>query len=173
MKKLSLAALVMFSVLLNPMAKAASPLGEINVELRGNIVDFTCVIETASDNKTVKLGSWPTKQLRTAGSTTQAMPFNLKLTGCPPGGAASITFTGKDTGTGLLALNTASTAKNVAIELLNEDKSRLLLNNASKTMQVDANGDVTMKFWANYIATADNADAGLANADATFLINYN
>ncbi|ATF91008.1 Type-1A pilin [Cedecea neteri] len=173
MKKLSLTAWVLFSVLLNPTVKAASPLGEINVELRGNIVDFTCVVETGSDNKTVKLGSWPTKQLRTAGSTTQAMPFNLKLTGCPPGGTASITFNGKSTGTGLLALNAASTAKNVAIELMNEDKSRLLLNDASKTMPVDANGDVTLKFWANYIATADNADAGLANADATFLISYN
>nr|WP_232012409.1 fimbria assembly protein [Cedecea lapagei] len=157
----------------HPAVKADSPLGEINVELRGNIVDYTCVVETSSDNKTVKMGSWPTKQLRTAGSTTQAMPFNLKLTGCPPSGTASITFTGKNNGDGLLALNTASTAKNVAIELLDEDKTRLLLDNASKEMQVDANGDVTMRFWANYIATADNPDAGLANADATFLINYN
>ncbi|HEY3986830.1 fimbria assembly protein [Cedecea sp.] len=173
MNKLSLAMLTLASLWLHPAANAASPLGEINVELRGNIVDYTCVVETGGDNKTVKMGSWPTKQLRTAGSTTQAMPFSLRLTGCPPSGTASITFSGKNTGTGLLALNSASTAKNVAIELLNEDKSRLLLDNASKTMQVDANGDVTMKFWANYIATADNADAGLANADATFLINYN
>lgn len=173
MNKFILSALALVPILCVPSVKAASPLGEINVELHGTIVDYTCVVETGGDNKTVKLGSWPTKQLRTAGSTTQAMPFNLKLTGCPPSGTASITFNGKSTGPGLLALNAASTAKNVAIELLNEDKSRLLLNDASKTMPVDANGDVTLKFWANYIATADNADAGLANADATFLINYN
>lgn len=35
------------------------------------------------------------------------------------------------------------------------------------------NGNATMKFYANYIALADGVQPGLANADATFLINYN
>lgn len=173
MNKMTLAGLMLGTLFISAGANADSPLGEINVELRGNIVDFTCVVETGSDNKTIQLGSWPTKQLRTAGSTTQPMPFNLKLTGCPPGGTASITFAGKDTGSGLLALNSASTATHVAVELLDEDKTRLLLDKASKEKQVDGNGDVTLNFWANYIATADNADAGRADADATFMITYN
>lgn len=74
---------------------AASPLGEINIELYGNIIDFTCVAEGSDSDKSVTLGTWPTKQLGTTGSRTQAMPFTLKLTGCPPG-AASITFFWKD-----------------------------------------------------------------------------
>lgn len=174
MRSFLLAMLALTPVLFSPGVSSAAPQGEINIELRATVVDYTCVVETESDNKTVKLGSWRTRQLRTAGSTTEAIPFNLKLTGCPPAGTASITFSGNDTGTGLLALNSAaSMAKNVAIELLNEDKSRLLLNKASHTMPVDANGDVTMRFWVNYVATADNPDAGLANANATFMINYN
>jgi minor fimbrial subunit len=66
-------------------AQAETALGEINIQLYGNIVDFTCVAEGNDSDKTVTLGTWPTKQLSTTGSRTQPMPFTLKLTGCPPG----------------------------------------------------------------------------------------
>lgn len=102
------------------------------------------------------------------------MPFTLKLTGCPPG-AASITFSGKADGSnnGLLALNDASTASNVAVEIRDADKTRLALQQASQPVAVDAQGNATLSFYANYIATADNPQPGRADADATFMINYN
>jgi minor fimbrial subunit len=46
-------------------------LGEINIQLYGNIVDFTCVAEGSDSDKSVTLGTWPTKQLSTTGSRTQ------------------------------------------------------------------------------------------------------
>jgi minor fimbrial subunit len=155
-------------------ARADSPLGEINIELRGNVVDYSCYVETGEDNKTVQLGTWPTKQLRTTGSTTQSMPFTLKLNGCPPG-SASITFTGKkiDGNQGLLALNGTSSATNVAVELRDKDKTQLPLDRASQDVPVDANGNASLTFFANYIAVADNPQPGKADADATFMINYN
>ncbi|MEG6348184.1 fimbria assembly protein [Enterobacter hormaechei] len=155
-------------------AHAETALGEINIQLYGNIVDFTCVAEGDDSNKTVTLGTWPTKQLRTTGSRTQPVPFTLKLTGCPPG-AASITFTGKMDGhdNSLLALNDASAASNVAVEILDRDKTRLALQQASQRVSVDAQGNAELSFYANYIATADNPQPGRADADATFMINYN
>lgn len=152
---------------------ADTPLGEVNIELRGNVVDFSCYVEMGDENKTVQLGRWPTKQLRTAGSTTQSMPFTLKLNGCPPG-AASITFSGKQaTGNpGLLGLNESSGATNVAVELRDKDKTQLPLDQASQDVAVDINGNAVLTFFANYIALADNPQAGQANADATFMINY-
>ncbi|WP_435928958.1 fimbria assembly protein [Dryocola sp. BD613] len=154
-------------------ARAASPLGEINIELRGNVVDYSCYVATGDDNKTVQLGSWPTKQLRTAGSTTQSIPFTLKLNGCPPG-SASITFSGKkaDGDPTLLALNDTSSATNVAVELRDKDKTRLPLDQASQDVAVDANGDAALTFFANYKALTDNPQPGKADADATFMINY-
>ena len=155
-------------------AWSATALGEINIQMSGNIVDFTCVAEGDDSNKTVTLGTWPTKQLRTTGSRTQPVPFTLKLTGCPPG-AASVTFTGKMDGhdNSLLALNDASAASNVAVEILDRDKTRLALQQASQTVAVDAQGNAELSFYANYIATADNPQPGRADADATFMINYN
>ncbi|URO00272.1 fimbria assembly protein [Leclercia adecarboxylata] len=156
-----------------PLSRADTPLGQINIQLYVNIVDYTCVAESSDSNKTVALGTWPTKQLSTTGSRTQAMPFTLKLTGCPPG-SASITFTGnadaKDNQ--LLALNDASQASNVAVEILDGDKTRLPLRQASREVRVDAEGNAELAFYANYIATANNPQPGRADADATFMINY-
>ncbi|MCU6163037.1 fimbria assembly protein [Enterobacter bugandensis] len=160
--------------MLQANAWSATALGEINIQMSGNIVDFTCVAEGNDSDKTVTLGTWPTKQLNTTGSRTQPMPFTLKLTGCPPG-AASITFSGKADGSnsGLLALNDASTASHVAVEIRDADKTRLALQQASQPVTVDAQGNATLSFYANYIATADNPQPGRADADATFMINYN
>lgn len=168
----SLAALVL--LVLNTHAQAVTALGEINIELYGNIVDFTCVAEGSDSDKTVTLGTWPTKQLSTAGSRTQPVPFTLKLTGCPPG-SASITFSGKAEGSdnSLLALNDSSAARNVAVEIRDRDKTRLALQQASQAVAVDAGGNAELSFYANYIATADNPQPGRADADATFMINYN
>ncbi len=154
--------------------QATTALGEINIQLYGNIVDFTCVAEGSDSDKTVPLGTWPTKQLSAAGSRTQAMPFSIKLTGCPPG-SASVTFSGKADGSdsSLLALNEASAASSVAVEIRDKDKTRLALQQASQEVAVDAEGKAELLFYANYIATADNPQPGKADADATFMINYN
>jgi minor fimbrial subunit len=154
--------------------QASTPLGEINIELRGNVVDFTCVVDAGDSDKTVPLGRWPTKQLRQAGSTTSEIPFSLKLTGCPPG-AASITFSGTpDTqDSTLLKLNGSSQASNVAVEIRDKDRTRLPLEQASQEVVVDALGNATLQFFANYIATANDPQPGVADADATFMINYN
>lgn len=40
-------------------AQADTALGEINIRLYGNIVDFTCVAEGSDSDKTVTLGTGP------------------------------------------------------------------------------------------------------------------
>lgn len=166
--------LMLVAGLLSSQAHADSPLGQINIELTGSVVDYSCVVEAGDSDKTVELGRWPTKQLRYSGSTTSRVPFSLSLTGCPPG-SASITFTGKgdDSDPTLLALNGSSAASRVAVELRNADSSRLPLQQASREVAVDDQGNARLQFYANYIATADDPQPGNADADATFLINYN
>lgn len=161
------------SMFISPLCQANKPVGQINLILRGNVVDFTCVVIAGDSNKTVDLGRWPTKQLSTTGDATQPIPFRLTLEGCPPGGAASITFSGKPApGTSFLALDNAVMAQ-VAIEIRDGDRTRLPLEQASKQVSIDANGNATLRFFANYIALADGVQPGSAKADATFTINYN
>ena len=76
----SWALLVMLPILtFSSLCHAASSLGEINIELRGNVVDFTCAVIASDSNKSVELGTWPTKQLQTSGDTTQPVAFTLRL----------------------------------------------------------------------------------------------
>nr|WP_230352307.1 fimbria assembly protein [Lelliottia sp. WAP21] len=174
MNNVMLRTLMLALTLVSSATQANSSLGQVNIKLYGTIVDFTCVAEGNDSNKSVTLGTWPTKQLNTTGSRTQAMPFTLKLTGCPPG-AASITFSGKADAQDneLLALNDASKASHVAVEIRDSDKTRLPLQQASRDVAIDAQGNAVLAFYANYIATADNPQPGRADADATFMINYN
>ena len=152
---------------------AADPLGTININLHGNVVDFSCTVNTADIDKTVDLGRWPTTQLLNAGDTTALVPFSLRLEGCPPGSVA-ILFTGTPASdTNLLALDDPAMAQTVAIELRNSDRSRLALGEASPTEEVDANGNVTLNFFANYRALASGVRPGVAKAHAIFMINYN
>ena len=134
---------------------AVDPLGTININLHGNVVDFSCTVNTADKDKTVDLGRWPTTQLLSAGDTTALVPFSLRLEGCPPGSVA-ILFTGTPASdTNLLALDDPA------------------LGEASPTEEVDANGNVTLNFFANYRALASGVRPGVAKADAIFMINYN
>lgn len=175
-KQGSLAARILFvlisSLSFSSLCRADTSLGEINIELRGNVVDFTCAVIASDSNKSVELGTWPTKQLKATGDTTQPVPFTLKLEGCPPG-SASITFSGTPAaGTTLLALDDTVMAQKVAIELRDSDRSRLPLEQASQAVSIDENGNAMLTFFANYIALADGVQPGLAKADATFMINY-
>lgn len=111
---------------------AADPLGTININLHGNVVDFSCTVNTADIDKTVDLGRWPTTQLLNAGDTTALVPFSLRLEGCPPGSVA-ILFTGTPASdTNLLALDDPAMAQTVAIELRNSDRSRLALGRRAR-----------------------------------------
>lgn len=174
MKSVYLCLAMMAATAMSQGAQADNALGAVNIELFGNVVDYSCVVEASDSDKSVELGRWATKQLRNAGSTTSATPFTLSLTGCPPG-SASITFGGKadDDDPTLLGLNGTSNATRVAVEIRDADRSRLPLQQASRDVTVDALGNATLQFYANYIATADNPQPGKADADATFMINYN
>ncbi|TGE09152.1 fimbriae assembly protein, partial [Salmonella enterica subsp. enterica serovar Poona] len=90
-------------VLFSPLSQANSSLGEVNIELRGNVVDFTCAVVAGDSNKSVNLGTWPTKQLHAAGDATQPVAFSLKLEGCPPGSASITCYWTRAPGAALLA----------------------------------------------------------------------
>ncbi len=147
-----------------------------NVVLQGNVTEQTCAASVGSDNFSVDLGSWPSLTLNgAAGKVSTEKPFSIQLEGCPAV-AISIIFTGTvaDGSSDLLAIDSGTdAAKNVAIELLNGDMSRLGLSDASKPVTADTNGNATFNFYARYISTASQVSAGQANASSVFTLNYN
>lgn len=151
----------------------SATISEVNLELTGNIIDTSCIISGSSE-KTVELGKWATKQLLAAGSVTSPVAFSVQLTGCPSGSAAMMFYGIPDNSNSeLLALSQTSSAQNIAIEIRDSNGSRLPLQQQNQEVQINENGDATLSFYANYIATGGNITAGSANADITFSIIYN
>ncbi|MFP1744306.1 fimbrial protein [Lonsdalea quercina] len=147
------------------------------IQINGNLTSNTCSVSTASQDKTVNLGSVATKQFFEGGSRALTpVRFTLDLENCGASATAvSTTFTGtanKDDAT-LLALNSSSTATNVGIAILDKDRNRISLGNASEQYALTASASsVQLVFYGQYVATQSSVTAGTANGDATFTLTY-
>lgn len=146
---------------------------EANIKFTVNIITWSCTISTSSQDITVDLGDYPDYYFKSAGQTTPAKYFSISLSDCN-NTSVTTTFTGtaNSANSHYLALNSGSTAKNIAVEILDNDKTLLPLNTESSAVTLDSNKSATLGFWANYISTADSITGGSADADATFTINY-
>lgn len=146
---------------------------DANIKFTANIITWSCTIGTSSQDITVALGDYPDYYFKSAGQTTPAKYFSISLSECN-NTSVTTTFSGTadSANSHYLALNSDSTAKNIAVEILDSDKTVLPLNTESAAVTIDSNESATLGFWANYISTADSITGGSANADATFTINY-
>jgi len=142
--------------------------------LEGTVVVSACGVLESEENKYVDLGRNSTRELRSVGSRSASHAISFELFDCPEGGNVSITLEGNRDlrDSELLAVNTgANTAENIAIELQNVNRERAPLG-LPTTYVADQEGRVSTQFYAHYIVTQGQALPGIANAQATFRIEY-
>lgn len=150
-------------------------LGRVNIELSGIVTLATCGVLSSEQDKYIQLGSIASKDLPSVGSQSKETPIHFEMSNCPPNGTVTLTFEGnRDTNNAeLLAIDALiNKAENVAIEIRDQDKKRLALGKKSEAISSNANGNVSALFYANYIVTKAQAQAGKANANAQFTIEY-
>ena len=150
-------------------------LGRINIELFGEVTVSTCGVLQSEQNKYIDLGSYSSKNLSRVGHKTPAVPIAFHLSNCLPGSPITLTFHGnKDpVDRELLALDHVENhAQNLAIEILDHNKQRFPLDVKSQDLIADQAGNIAATFYAHYIVTRDFATAGVANASAQFIIQY-
>lgn len=168
---------VMWIMLFMVFSPAQADLGTINIKLSGTVVALGCTVDPGDADKTVNLGEWATKQLKKAGNSTSPVAFSISLTGCTASGV-TLAFTGTrdKTDNSLLALNDdggSDAAQGVAVQIMDGQRHRISIGDNAPRGVVDANGDATLSFYANYVATADNSvKPGVANADSVFTLTY-
>lgn len=166
---------------------AHADLGAYNFTLKGNVTNTTCGVDETEAHKIVTLGKNATRQLKTPGERTSRVPIPFNLSQCPPNAEVKFTFIGDQSTANnqLLALTNATattTAQHVAVEISDASGNRVPMNNlsrypndvttSSRPFLVDASGNLSTVFYANYIATDASATAGTANAYAEFRIDY-
>lgn len=167
---------VMGIILFMALSLAQADLRAINIRLSGTVVALGCTVEPGDVDKPVNLGEWATKQLKKNGSSTNPVAFSISLTGCTASGV-TLAFTGtKDkTDNSLLALNNggSNAAQGVAVQIMDSQRNRISVGDNAPRGVVDANGNLTLNFYANYVATADSGvTAGVADADSIFTLTY-
>lgn len=157
-------------------AHADGQLGGINIRLSGTVVALGCTVDPGDVDKPVYLGEWTTRQLKKAGQTTSPVPFTIHLTGCTASGVTT-TFTGtKDkVNPELLSLKSDGDdyATGIAVQIMDASGQRISIGNTAPRGVVDGNGNATLNFRANYVATGnDGVRPGTADADAEFMLSY-
>ena len=147
------------------------------VNITGRITDNTCVVSADSTALTVDMGNIAKAQFTRAGEGGAYQPFTLHLERC--GEAAkrvSVTFSGiQDTvAPDFLRLDTnTSGAQGVALALYNSDQTLIPLNTPSAATDLVTNqANVTLSFYARFLANASPVRSGSATASTTFTMNY-
>ncbi|QDL35807.1 type 1 fimbrial major subunit FimA [Serratia liquefaciens] len=149
------------------------------VHFKGEVVNSACAIDAGSVDQTIQLGQVRTSKLNTAGSTSTSVGFNIQLNDCDISIAkkASVAFVGTAVDASnptVLALqnSTAGGASNVGVQILDNRSSPLALDGSAFGAPITLNnGTNTIPFQARYYATGA-ATPGIANADATFKVQY-
>ncbi|WP_121572913.1 fimbrial protein [Brenneria alni] len=166
----ALCAALLFSAL------ARADLGLSNMELRVTILANSCNVSQDSQSQTVDLGTWASRQFAATPQSPVPTRFVVTLENCGAAAAGvEVTFNGGgDTvDNTLLALSQDSTATNLAVAILDEERNRIAIGQASQVYALAANAQsVPLVFYGQYVATGGPVTAGSANADATFTLTY-
>ncbi|TCM65174.1 minor fimbrial subunit/fimbrial-like protein [Acinetobacter calcoaceticus] len=157
------------------LSRADVELGRINVELYGVVKAVTCGVIESGKDKHIELGRYNSREFNQAGDHTPLVSIPFELANCPPNTAVNITFSGaldaknKD----FLAIEKGqNAAQNIAIEIRDHLKKRLVMGTKSPDLIVDDRGRLSTVFYANYIVTQNGVKPGTANASAEFVIRY-
>lgn len=147
-----------------------------NLKFSANIVEATCEVNTKSQNLTVELGRFSTKDFLTPGSQSLPQYFEITLDNCTAE-SATIKFTGTSdiSNPDYLAVgssNKPENAQHVALRILNSDKTVLPLNTYAPSINPSIEDNTTLGFYAEYISENGNVTAGNADATASFILQY-
>lgn len=127
----------------------------------------------------VQLKETPVNQFPGAGSTVSATPFDIAFNHCPPG-LASISYSFAattsvlDATAGVVALDSASTARGIGIQLLTDAGSAVQFGAPYALSAYDprSTASYTVPMQAAYYQTANQVTAGSVSTAVTFTVNY-
>lgn len=150
------------------------------INFTGEVLETACSVNFGSDNKlNVTLGKISKNSFASAGETSAATKFTIKLKSCPESlKSATVKFDGKvdPVNNSYLALTGGdNVAEGIAVALYDSSQNLLPMMTSSDNYTLTADSENSLDFYARYILTSDplSVKAGSANATSTFSIIYN
>lgn len=155
------------------------PPPEIGLNYTGSLVAEPCIIEPGYEDIALDFGTVIDKYLY-LNTRTQSRPFEIRLAECDLsiGKTVSVTFRGTESAelTGLLAVDSSSEAKGIAIGLETTEARPLAFNKESDKFALEAgNSRIALKAYVQGEPTAirdKNITRGPFSAVATFRLEY-
>ncbi|WP_241573368.1 fimbrial protein [Rosenbergiella nectarea] len=150
------------------------------ITITGQVKDNMCTVSVGSQDFTVDLQTYSTKNFPSVGSTSSAIPFSIVLQNC--GSAASavkinITGTTDTVNTSLLKNSTASGyASGIGVQILNNTGSVVQLNQSNSAItaiKLTPNKTNVISYYARMVSTATVVGAGTVSSTANFTLQYN
>ncbi|WP_054177562.1 fimbrial protein [Trabulsiella odontotermitis] len=150
------------------------------VEFTGEIVKSTCNVISGDQDKQVFIGKYPTSAFANVGDVTASKAFTISLEKCEQGNY-SLRFDGP-TVAGNPNLLSVDQAKGVGIEILDNNEKIIPINQTAgddsawvaitPSGQDASDGTATFNLKARYKSFDKVVEAGTANANANFTIEY-
>ncbi len=154
------------------------------IKTKVKFIQFTCNLTAVSKNMNVPLGNVNRSQLAKTGSLSSQVFFELKATDCPTASrdaAVSVVFSGSAPATDKKAfiLDKDSVASGVAVKIAalgyNGSYYDYFMEPNSqfgRHVYPNSEGEVTMKYAAQYVALNDHVTSGAANLTTQIDLNY-
>ena len=153
-----------------------TPNKAVNVLINAEFHNPSCQLENNSKIQDVHLGNVNAGYLGRNNGLSSKVPFSLKLN-CPQSAPskAKVTFSGQPESAdpSLLALNPGG-AEGLAVRINNSDGTKIDLDSPSLPTPLLSGGLNELHFTAQYqVLTGHTLKPGIANATASFTVNYN
>lgn len=158
------------------------------ISFRGFIYNATCSIDinnSNSPNADVDMGRYPTSAFTESGDEVGGEGKNgsldISLIDCPDEGKVTLQLHGKpkDGYDAVLELDnpeSSETAKNIGIVLYDRDdmsKDIIINGSVTKEYEVSSSAEWHASYVAKYTSTADDVEAGQADATLNYTLSYN
>lgn len=162
-------------VLLVLMAGATSHAAQaLDLNINGTVVASPCTVDTSSVSQDVDFGMVRNTDLKDAGSVSAWKSFSVNLNNCPASTTqAQVTFTGNPAQEDATMYDNTGTASNVVVQMAADaDKSKLLGNGTSMTVNIDAQHKATYLLAGRLVSINGNTGPGTFNSVVQLNFTY-
>lgn len=188
MKKFLMGKAVLSVLLAGSMMNASATEQEGTISFRGFIYNATCSIElndNDSHDADVLMGRYPTSAFNSSGDEVGGEDgygsLDISLRDCPDKGIVTLQLHGQQKGSANTVLeldnpDSSETAKNIGIVLYDRDdmdKEIVINGSVTQEYEVDSSAEWHANYVAKYISTADDVEAGQADATLDYTLSYN
>ncbi|WP_024555132.1 fimbrial protein [Franconibacter helveticus 513] len=136
---------------------------DITVQLTGSITASTCVVDAASQNKTVEMGEALTADYPDINDRGPWVPFTLDIKNCPESVTmVNATFNGETDPNGLNTFLNSGTGEGLGLQVKNDKTSIYIMPNSSPLIEMvdPLEHSATYELSARYLRTSQTMKAG-------------